>query len=234
MDPFSGQATETVMRSAYVRPRLRGSVTKRTIYKRDRVRNIARQEAKRCMQRLAEQKHNTTGVTHAPCPSAGAIDSLSILSQGTSATTRIGQQTHQTLLTIYGIVNLPAATASDSVRIAVGVDHEAVGSNPGVTDVLESASINSPFNHDKVSMMGARSRMRIIGEKLIPVNGTSATVTTIVIPFKLKFKLDFVTFYQSNAGTISDVLKDNLFVLVISDNANATVSYQAQVCYTDL
>lgn len=70
---------------------LRGSVpAKRKIYVRDRNRNL-RKIARDCMLRLAERKHLTTAISQAPVAAAGNVFALSVLSQGTSATTRVGQ-----------------------------------------------------------------------------------------------------------------------------------------------
>lgn len=204
-----------------------GPMTKRPVTAQ-RARNIAKVEAKRCMQRLAEKKHLTTNTNAIP-PTAGALGSAVVLSQGSSATTRTGNQIHLSLLSVEGLLSLPAATASDEIRLIVFVDTEANGAAPAVTDILEGALLGNPYNRDKVP-----SRFRILTDKRIAVNQQAATVATRIVPVHFTKKLDTVVYYQSNAGTISDVLKNNLGWLLISAGATATANLNFQICYTDL
>lgn len=92
MDPISGVPLDITPKLM-----LRGSYSKTGAYKRvytrtrrDRANNV-RKIAKTCMLRLVELKHSTTNVVDNPVAAAGSVNSLSILSQGTSAVTRIGQ-----------------------------------------------------------------------------------------------------------------------------------------------
>lgn len=92
------------------------------------------------MLRLVERKHSTTNIALSPILAAGSATSLSILSQGTSATTRVGQQIHVTELEWFGNIGAAAASAGDYARVIVVIDHEPLGANPALTDVLESAT----------------------------------------------------------------------------------------------
>lgn len=214
----------------YSRVYLRGSGggNKRPVSE-NRARAISRIEAKRCMQRLAEKKHNTTAIGGASIATTGQVNSLVIMSQGTSASTRTGNQTHLSLLSLMGNASLAAATAGDMLRIIVGWDHEANGANPAVTDVLETAAITAVYNRDKVG-----KRFTILSDVTRRLEQQAATVTTALVPLKLTRKLNKVTYYQSNAGTISDVLKENLFVIQISLNGLVNTTLNGQICYTDL
>lgn len=213
----------------YERVYLRGSAGTKRKGTDQRFRNIARVEAKRCMQRLAEKKHSTTAIGGAGIAATGVVNSLVIMSQGTSATSRTGNQVHLSLLSMCGNASLAAAAAGDLLRIIVGFDHEANGANPGVTDVLESAALTACYNRDKVG-----KRFTILSDTTRRLEQQAATITAPTIPLKLGRKLDKVVFYQSNAGTISDVLKENLFVIQISLNGLANTTLNAQICYTDL
>lgn len=192
-----------------------------------RRRNL-RKTVKLCMRRLSELKHSTTNVSAATLV-AGAVTSASILSQGTTASTRVGQQVHVSRFYVTGVCTLPAASASDCVRLLFYVDKQADGANPTVTDLLETASFYAPYNMDKVG-----SRFRILSDRMIDLEAQAATVTTVTRSFTIKTPLDFITYYQSNAGTISDVLKNGIGVIVISQAALASVAFNMQVCYTDL
>lgn len=194
-----------------------------------RARNIARVEAKRCMQRLAEKKHNTTAVGAVPVPVGGQVNSLVIMSQGTSATTRTGNQIHLSLLTVEAFLYLAAGSTGDTIRTIIGWDTEANGANVTVSTVLESASPAACYNRDQVG-----KRIRILADRVDNVNAMTATVGTLNKTYRLQRKLDKVVYYQSNAGTISDVLKNNLFYLTISANGVVNSIINAQICYTDL
>lgn len=124
---------------------------------------------------------------------------------------------------------MAAASAGDLVRTILVLDHEPVGALPAVTDVLESASLRACYNKDKVG-----SRFKVLSDRMVPVQNTAASVTTALIPYHVKHKLDFVTYYQSNAGTISDLLKNNLVIISIGGNGLATSNINWQMCYKDI
>lgn len=196
-----------------------------------RMQQIAKVEAKRCMQRLAEKKHLTTSIGLNPIGAAGTATNLVVMSQGNSATTRVGNQIHISELEFVLGLFTPAAAAAADIRVIVGWDHESAGGGVTITDVLESANWLSCYNKDKVKPGG---RFQLLLDRFITLNNGSATVTTATAVLHRKWKLDKVVFYQSNAGTISDVLKNNLFVLQISANGTEVSAGNAQICYTDI
>lgn len=211
---------------------LRGSVKPtRKITTESRTRNIARQEAKRCMQRLAEKKHLTTAFGGASISAAGVVSSLVVMSQGSSATTRTGNQVHISDLTVTGNLVIPAASVGDMHRLIIGWDTESTGSAPGVTDILETSTIQSCYNKDKVKPGG---RFQIIHDTTKVVNAMTAVTGTAFGSVKFHKTLDKVVYYQSDAGTISDVLKNNLFTLQISLGGVVSTALNGQVCFTDL
>lgn len=149
---------------------LKRNPARRKRYVRDRNKQFIRATVKQCMERLVEQKHAISFNSFTPVPLVGHIDTFSVLSQGASATTRVGNQIRNTYMDVYGSVSLPAGQYSDFVRIVFLIDHEPLGAIPLVNDVLESSTAISPFNHDKVNCVGQHgSRFTILGEKMIPV-----------------------------------------------------------------
>lgn len=197
-----------------------------------RARNIARQEAKRCMQRLAEKKHSTTSLAQTPTAIAGNVISAVVLSQGTSATTRTGNQIHISSISIEGLAFIATNVAADDYRIIVGWDRQPDGAQVTVGTVLEGG-INTNYNKDQVKPNG---RIAILYDRHLALNqpNAGAAIGGAVVPVRYRKKLDTVVYYQSNAGTISDVLKNNLFVLQISSNAIAQFTGTVQICFTDL
>lgn len=121
------------------------------------------------------------------------------------------------------------------MRVIVFWDHEPLGALPNVTDVLDNASVISPYNHDKVTMQGVKNRFSILRDISIPVALGAGTVVTTEVPFTIHIKnLKGTTVYQSDAGTISDLLKGALEVLVIGSEGVANCYYQAMYCFTDI
>lgn len=95
--------------------------------------------------------------------------------------------------------------------------------------MLESAAFNAAYNKDKVG-----SRFRILSDITRAVIPPAASVTQALVPVHGKVKLGFVTYYQSNAGTISDLLKNNIFVIFLSSSAIGQYNINFQLCYKDL
>lgn len=209
----------------------RPSFARKTYYQRktrSRRQNL-RKIAKECMLKLTELKHSTTNIATTGVTTSGASTAISDLSQGTSSTTRIGQQIHVSELNIWGDFSLPAASSWDLCRFIVVVDKQPDGALPSTTNFLETAAVLSPYNKDFVP-----SRFRILWDFSVPLNNNSATVTVDVKPFHLRKKLNFVTYYQGNAGTISDLLRNNIFVYAVSGNGLANLNCNVQFCYKDL
>lgn len=205
-----------------------GSSKKRTYA--NRAGNVTK-AVKLCMQRLAEHKHVSTSLALTPVPAGGSVISAVILSQGTSATSRTGNQIHIDNIQVELQYNLAAATTGDIVRTLIVWDHEANGANPAVADILESAAIVAPYNRDKVK---PRGRFTILFDRVKPCNVMTQAVGVAQYSMRFKKKVDTTVYYQSNAGTISDVLKNNLVVIQLSGSGVVTSGGNVQICYTDL
>lgn len=124
------------------------------------------------MLRLTELKHSTTNFNITSMATGGTIVTVSDLSQGTSSSTRVGNQVHVSYLEVFGQFSLAAAQSGDIGRLIIFVDHSPDGALPGVTDVLESTSYASCYNKDKVG-----SRFRILHDGFINLMNSAPTVT---------------------------------------------------------
>lgn len=131
-----------------------------------------------------------------------------------------------------GTAYLPAAVASDRLRLVIFWDNEALGANPASTDVFETNNIDSCYQLDKV---GPGKRFSMIYDRVYPVITPAASVATGLVPITGTFKLDKNVFYQSNAGTLSDILKNNMVVGVISAGGTSLIfNVNFQLCFTDI
>lgn len=115
--------------------------------------------------------------------------------------------------------------------MVVTVDSEAAGANPGALVVFESNDVNSNYNLDCV---GPGKRLRVLMDRTYVCIPTAASVTDGFRDVMGRIKLDLNTYYQSNAGTISDVLKNNIAVWIASEKGVANQTINWQMCYTDV
>lgn len=200
-----------------------------------RKRNVVRvkKTVKECMNELLELKHTTTAISASPVATTGNFFHCAILSQGTSAVTRVGQSIHARMLDVNLEFLLAAGAATDNIRVIIGLDRMPDGAAPAVTDILESSTPRSPLNMDKVDHLGHKFRFKLLADTNLELAGYAATVVTRTLVRRWRFKLNHKILYQSNAGTISDLMRNNIFVLTISEDAIAGLDGTAQLCYTD-
>lgn len=196
---------------------------------------------KSCMDKEAELKHSATTLAATATASAGSIAAANLLvlsSQGTGVGQRVGNQWQLKRLVIRGVLTLPAATVGDTVRILLVVDRAPNGAVAAVTDVLQSASYISDYNLDNVSHMGTSGRFSILSDRTVDLSPTGpivATGTGVVLKhFTISKKMNMPVMYKGNAGTVADLMKNNLFVFAISKSGIATWEWIANACYVDL
>lgn len=197
------------------------------------LKKFVRKEASLCMQKLAEKKHVTTGI-NSTIAVAGTLFYPFILSQGNSQITRVGNQIRADYLELRVELVTPAASPYGVVRCIIGKDSQPNGAGVTVTDLLEAATYQQPYNRNNVGMRGmARQRFSILHDSVHDLMQTSATVTSRAKRLVKRLSLKNMIFYQSNAGTISDLMRNNIFVLFLSANGTETATGTLQVCYTD-
>lgn len=214
-------------RTMYGEPITKRFKTNTHYYPRYRRQNL-RKNVKECMLKLSELKHIDTNLAGAVA-AAGGIQVLNDVSQGTSTTSRVGNQLYNVKLNIRGHVVLAATQAGDLFRYIIFKDKQTDGSAPAVLDILETANVDANYNLDKVG-----SRFVILADRYVPIQQAAATVTTPYVPFALYKKLNFVTYYTGNAGTVSDISTNGLFVLTISQGGLVGVNMNLQLCVKDL
>lgn len=205
-----------------------GAKAKRTSTKRSA--NVTK-AVKLCMERLTERKHLATSLALTPVPAAGTITNVTVMSQGTSATTRVGNQVHVNRLCFELLFGLTATSAGDLIRVIAGIDHQPDGAALTVTQVLETASPVSCYNRDIIK---PRGRVSILGDWSLDMNNNAAATLTAIRHLRFEKKIDSTVLYQSNAGTISDLLKNNIFILQISNAGLTNSSGNAQIVFNDI
>lgn len=162
------------------------------------------------------------------CSSTGAVALLTGIAVGTTQITRNGNS----ILTksLYSQVLLTAAagaTTATMVRYILFRDKQDSSSVPGVTEVLQSASVIAPLNRNN------GDRFMILCDKRITVptvgNDTSSKV------MKCYKKLHFHTKFLGDTAAQSDVGENHIYVLCVSDQAsnNPAVNHQVRIKFID-
>lgn len=190
------------------------------------------------MKRESEHKHVTT-VEGFVTSSVGTIGgSLVALTQGTSNGTRIGSQVQLMQLNIRARVTLPGASTGDNLRCILVCDHGPAGGTFFPTDIIEAADMLAPYNLDKVTAGMGVNRFSILLDRTLELSPASPIVASGTgaryRDFNKSFKLDSPIHYAGNAGTVSDLVKNNYAWLVISQNGQALWNCRSQICYVDV
>lgn len=222
-----------------VKPRLRGyasTLVRRKTYKGRRAADY--RFVKSCMYKMSEKKHQTTTESGTLAATGAVGASLTSTGQGTSSGTRVGMQILVTEVAWVLQGSLAAAAQQDQVRAILLFDTDTNGTAAAVTDVLESAAFDALYNRDKV---GKGMRFYVLDDYLTALQPPSATVAggTGNVQYShrghKKFPKGLRVLYQSNANTVSDIVRGNLFWIFLDKNNGAT-TYQArtQICYIDV
>lgn len=175
-----------------------------------------------------ELKHHDTAIDQEMYsdPDANSMILLNGLTQGDTNITREGDRVTYTSIQFRGRVQAPAINlTSVTWRVIIFRDMQSNGAAPTAAQLLDSSVITTlvyaPYNTDYTD------RFRVLMDKRSTMNSnvvllTAADQTTQVIPharkINFKWKLGFITNYGlGNAGTIADISKNSVYMLVISD-----------------
>ncbi len=175
----------------------------------------------------SELKYNDTTATNLPISSAGSIQQLTDISQGTDNNQRNGNSLLMKSVFIRGKVELADSDVSCQLRMIIFRDTMNQGSIPLVGDVLNNVgstiSVFSPLNENRPG------RFKIVYSKLFTLNknGMDSHI------FKTFIKTDKHIKYTGPLG--SDEFKNQYYILLISSEATTfpSVSYFNRVRYYD-
>lgn len=238
---LTGFATEVhspPMRSAFKRPRSSSAATPVTfVAGSGRPSKSVKRYVKRCLKKQLEVKHVRSVDAYNPATGWTIGLPLPALAQGTSSTTRVGSHIDLTLIDACCILNLNTAQAGDVVRCVLVVDHQPNGAAPAVADIMEDGVANSLYNRDKVGFRGAR--FTILHDRMVNLSAPSAVVAAgtgeVWAHMRYRRRVKIPVQYQSNAGTVSDIIKNNIFWMfaALNSSTSSSVSCRTQLCYTD-
>lgn len=189
---------------------------------------------KGCTDRLLERKSYPSGVSALVTPgTAGTIISMLVkdIVQGTGSTNRTGDIIHCKRLRLR--INYFDSTPS-LMRFILFIDRQSNGTTPTVADVMYTASPMGNVSSKNVVGYGG-TRFKIISDRTVVCNPTISTVVETRV-----FAKDFtksvampITYDGNSTGTAADVLKNNIWLLAISDDVNAGFQWSAVLDYLD-
>ncbi len=166
---------------------------------------------------------------------------LFTIPQGDLQSTRDGRKVHLTSVQWQGTIHIDQSVsfndASDTVRLLMVIDKQTNGSLPAITDLI----VNN--NWESFKNLENQGRFRVILDKFISVNsmgaqgdGTTASFLPVEKHFKVFRKLSLNIEYNdlSTSGAIGTITTNNVVILLISRNANASIESCIRFRYTDL
>lgn len=175
----------------------------------------------------AEQKIADTA--NAPVVSnAGAVTLLSGVAQGDGDFQRNGNQIKAHSSYFRGLLAINGTATRTFCRVMIFFDKESRGAAPGVTDVLQVASVESPLNIENAGW-----RFVIIHDKTyaLSINGPETKTTVLFKDFGLKHHIR----YLSAGGAAADQGTNAIWLLLISNEVTntPTVTYYHRLRFYD-
>lgn len=122
----------------------------------------------------------------------------------------------------------------ESLRVILLIDKQANGALPGVGDILELIDIQGHRNLDETI------RFRTIMDRTWSINSTAGAWNGTVTHFgavrghdSFYKKLNLTIFYSGDAGTIADIVSNNIVMLYISEQQKGNLKANIRVRYLD-
>lgn len=148
---------------------------------------------------------------------AGTLQLLNGVAQGTTATTRLGRRINMTSLYIRWLGSMAATgTGSSALRMVVVYDKQANATAPAASDILVTDSIHAPNN------LNNSRRFVTLFDHEVPCVGTAGPQSWDIKVYK---KLNHaVEFNNGSAGTIGDIQTGSVYALFYSQGTLLTAS----------
>ena len=192
------------------RRRSYGSFTKKKIP----VAPTVKKYVKKCMDRLIDDKYatlqlsNPTSAANTPTVFGSAL--LGGIQQGTSDGTRVGNLIRVKKITFKGTVT---NTTSDRIRILFAWDKQTNGAAPAGGEIITVNDVHGPYNHDTIVGEGG-GRFDVLYDHIHVIKPPfSGSLDNHEISFT--WAGDKVVRYDTNGGTIADIVSNNFFGVIL-------------------
>lgn len=192
---------------------------------------------------LGELKFFDTTEVATVSGTAGVIHdaSLNLIPQGVTESTRVGRKCTIRAIHLKGILKNQStavvAEAENTLRVIVYLDKQANGATAAVTDILETAAVDSFRN------LANSGRFSILLDKKVHLNsgavfgGTAAPASSGSLrDLALHKKCSIPIEFNGATGAIGEIRSNNLGVLSVVEQASATpptVQYICRVRFSD-
>lgn len=144
--------------------------------------------------------------------SSGIIIGMSAIRQGTAWNQRIGNSIRLLRWVFRANLKIHPTPLNTLARMIVFSDMNNNGVFPGVTDVLEAANCYAPYNHTFLQ------RFAVISDRLFPLSAQGDPHFAL----EVQEPTNFHVYYDGDSGTNAMYRNNNVFILLISDQAAAT------------
>lgn len=182
------------------------------------------------MWRAIERKAKDFVVADAAVSSSGTITLINGMVKGDTISTREARKINQYLFYYKAFAAVNQTTAEDTiVRLMIFVDTQHNGgSDPAVTDVLRAATPISLLNFDN------RFRFKVLSDKLVTLSVAGPNILKWKKYIKIPKSCQNVIYDDGNVGDATDIIKNALYMLVVSDATNEPeLRVDGRLRYTD-
>jgi len=165
---------------------------------------------------------------------AGIVNqTINPIPQGAGQSERVGAKCVLTNIMVRGAVNLAPAgvtTASDRVRCILYLDKQNNGTGAAVTDILQTASVdsfNNLFNADRFVIL--KDVYVDITTEAGAVGGFVQSTETFQMYKTCRIPIE----WNGATGALAEIRSNNIGLLFISENGAATVEYVSRLRFVD-
>lgn len=191
-----------------------------------------RRYVKKCMAKVLEKKYYLKTHSGVSPGTAGTFYQLGVpdVVEGTGDGNRIGNQIRLLRVHVNGLI-YDSAAATGNARILIIEDLQYNGANPAVTDILSSSATYSTYNHNNVIGAGG-ARFKILADKFYTTDWLLAAASTWH-HVNFTVKPNCIVQYKGSTATAADVVKNNVYALVIGFTATTTMTLNCDAEFVD-
>ncbi len=166
----------------------------------------------------------------------GQLHALCLIPQGETDSTREGATAHLQSISLRWQAqgSAVATTATGTLRIIIGIDHDPEGSLPTMLNFLHTEGVLSQYNTGlTIGQEKSRGRFKILYDvtRDMRSDGAIASADHLAGTIHGKFykKLNGLRIlYTGDAGAITEIEQENLFLAVISLNNSEVITFSFQ------
>lgn len=187
-----------------------------------------------------ENKFFDTAVGQTASSTTGAIflDSICLIPQGVTESTRVGRKCTLRSISMRGQMILPSQTSknttTDRLRYIIYLDKQTNGATATVLGLLESTDVNSFRN------LAESGRFKVLADNTIALNtlagsgdGTTEDYGIVSRNFVFNKRCNIPLEFSATTGAITELRSSNIGILFISESARANLQANIRVRFSD-